>query len=62
MIRFGEILAVFGTIFALGASGFSLKWMERQMRALAIESYKTGYISISDFNRKLEEPPQRKGR
>jgi hypothetical protein len=61
MIRLGQVIAVFGTLMALAASGYNLKWMERQMRNLAIESYKTGYISISDFNRKLEEPIHKKG-
>lgn len=56
MIRLGEVIAVFGTLMALAASGYNLKWMERQMRSLAIESYKTGYVSIGDFNRKLEQP------
>ena len=61
MFRFAEALAAFGALVALAASGYNLKWMERQMRSLAIESYKTGYISISDFNRKLEEPIHKKG-
>ena len=60
MFRFGEALVVFGMLLALGASGFNLKWFERQMRDLAVESYKTGYISIGEFNRKLEEPSRRK--
>ena len=61
MFRFAEALAVFGTLVALAASGYNLKWMERKMKGLAIESYKTGYISIADFHRKLEEPVRKKG-
>lgn len=54
MLRFNEILIVFGTFLTLGLTGPALKKIEHLMRDLAVESHRSGYISIQGFQRQLE--------
>jgi hypothetical protein len=54
MLRFNEILIIFGTLLTLGLTGPALKRIEHFMRDLAIDSHKSGYISIQGFQRQLE--------
>lgn len=54
MLKFNEILIIFVTLLTLGLSRPFLKHIEHFMRDLAVESHKSGYISIHGFQRQLE--------
>ena len=54
MLKFDDILVIFGTILTLGFSGFGLKKIEHFMRDQAIAARKSGYISISGYQRQLD--------
>ena len=54
MLRIGELSLVIGTFVTLAALGLNLKWLETTMRELAVAPYKSGYVSIHEFQYKLE--------
>ena len=55
MLKITDIFVVFAFLTSLGLSGVNLKQIERFMFGLAVDSYKQGYINISDLERRLEQ-------
>jgi hypothetical protein len=53
MLRFNEILLVFGILVGFATSSVSLKYLEKFTGQLAVTTAKRGYMNLDSFNRQL---------